>query len=127
MQRLIRGMPWWGLSYGCSGLRETEDLLGASSRLTVFWGASRRSSLCTCTWACTCAISSVYRLPVIQLTAELAISTHCRPAFPCQGLYSGYQLTQAWLSSSCLIRVSCALLFLVSLVYKCNMVSYFCD
>lgn len=27
------------------------------------------------------AISSVYRLPVIELTTVLAISTHCRPAF----------------------------------------------
>lgn len=27
------------------------------------------------------AISGVYRLPVIELTTVLAISTHCRPAF----------------------------------------------
>jgi len=54
-----------------------------------------------------------------QLAADLP--------FCCQRQCQGYQLTQAWMCSNCLIIVSRMLLFLVSLVYKRNMVSYFCD
>lgn len=48
--------------------------------MQFFWSASL-GSFSTCIQVSTYAISSVYRLPVIQLTTELAVSTHCRPAF----------------------------------------------
>lgn len=54
-----------------------------------------------------------------QLAADLP--------FPCQTLCQGYRLTQAWMSSSCLIIMSHKQLFLVPLVYKCNMQFYLCD
>lgn len=67
------------LSYDLKGLRETEGLPSAFF-MQFFWSASL-GSVSSYALVFTYAISSVYRLPVIQLTTELAISTHCRPAF----------------------------------------------
>lgn len=71
-------MQWRG-SCDLKGWRGAEDVQSALS-MEFFWSASLGSAS-SCTQVFTYAISSVYRLPVIQLTTELAVSTHCRPAF----------------------------------------------